>query len=113
MTVGDFLGGGHTLSVNTDVLITKANEVEDKVKEMRTQFDQMTALIDGTRNYWIGEAGDMHRNLYNGHKEDIEKKLQDLEAHPVNLREVANRVYGGLVSEIKETVEALPGDAIS
>ena len=113
MTIGDFLGGGNAVKVNTDVLITKANEVEDKVKTMRANIQEIEELVEETRNYWIGEGGDAHRKLYETQKEDVEEILNRLAEHPVNLRTVATQVYGGLVDENKSVAEALPGDAIS
>ncbi len=113
MTIGDFLGGGNAIKVDTDVLITKANEVEDKVKDMKARISEIEELINGTNNYWIGEGGDAHRRLYEAQKEDIADILQRLSEHPGNLRTVATQVYGGLVNTVDNVVKGLPGDAIS
>ena len=113
MTVGDFLGGGHTISVSTEILVAKAAEVEDKVDNMKKRLEEMGDIIEGTRNYWIGEAGDLHREKYTSRKDEISEMLQRLARHPVNLRTVAQQIYGNLVAENKEIVINLPGDAIS
>lgn len=113
MTIGDFLGGGNAIKVDTDVLITKANEVEEKVNNMKSRIGEIDDLVKGTSNYWIGEGGEAHRNLYVGQQEDIADILKRLSEHPVNLRTVATQVYGGLVNDNKTVIEGLPGDAIS
>ncbi len=113
MTIGDFTGGGHTINVSTEVMITKAAEVEDKVENMRKRLEEMEDIIVGTRTYWIGEAGDLHRDKYISRKDEISEILQRLAEHPVNLRTVAQQIYGGLINENKEIIVNLPGDAIS
>ena len=112
MTIGDFLNGGNALKVDTDVMLAKANDVEQKVKEMRARFADMERMIEESKSHWLGEAGDLHRNIYYGKKEEIDRILNKLAQHPVNLREAA-KVYAGLASENDQVQKALPADVIS
>ena len=112
MNIADFLSGGNSLRVDTDVMIAKANEVEQKVKDMKNEFAEMERMINESRNHWIGEAGDLHRNLYYKKKDAIDRIMNKLAQHPVNLREAA-KVYVGLATENEQTQSALPTDVIS
>lgn len=111
MNIADFLGG-NSLRVNTDVMMAKASEVEQKVKDMKNAFAEMERMINESKNHWIGEAGDTHRNLYYRKKEDIDRIVNKLAQHPVNLREAA-KVYAGLATENDQIQSALPTDVIS
>jgi uncharacterized protein YukE len=112
MNVGEFLNSGNSLRVNTDVMMAKAREVEQKVREMRNEFAEMERMINETRNHWMGEAGDLHRSLFFKKKEDIDRILNKLAQHPVNLQEAA-RVYVGLANENDQVQRSLPTDVIS
>ena len=108
----DFTDGVNALRVNTDVLLAKAADVEQKVKQMKAQFSEMERMIEETKSHWQGEAGDLHRNIYYGKKEQIDSILTKLAQHPVNLREAA-KIYAGLSSETDQIVRPLPDDVIS
>ena len=56
--------GAVELLVTPDVLNQKAVEVEKNINNMRQRFDAMKTLVEKSKGYWLGEAGDMHRQNY-------------------------------------------------
>ena len=112
MAFGNFFGNENALKVDAGIMISKANEVEQKVREMKAQFSEMERMINESAGHWYGEAGDLHRSLYNNKKGDIDTIVSRLAQHPVNLREAA-RIYAGLASENELIQSALPSDVIS
>ena len=111
MKTRDFLAAGNSLRVNTDVMMAKAEEVEQKVRNMRAQLAEIEKMINESKSHWQGEAGDLHRNLYYRKKEEIDRIVNKLAQHPVNLRRAA-RVYAGLAEDSKLIEQALPTNVI-
>ncbi len=61
--------------------------------------------------YWIGEAGEMHRNMYRDLEDDIEEILKRLGEHPVDLVAIAQK-YSDVELKIQQEIQELPGDII-
>ncbi len=100
------------IKVDTNVMIAKANEVEEKTKEMKKQLAEVEQMIRESGNHWLGEAGEQHRNQFYTRKADVDRLINNLAQHPVHLREAAN-IYSGLASENDQIQQALPTDVIS
>lgn len=83
-------GLGVEIKVEPDVLDAKAQEVSSAVSQMEQLFNSIQATVDRTQYYWIGEAGNVHRNAFREQKDDIEVILKRLKEHPVDLRKIAN-----------------------
>lgn len=106
------INGAVELLVTPEVLHTKAVEVEKNVTNMRQRFENMKTLIDKSKSYWIGEAGDLHRQNYSEQQENIQMILNRLAEHPVDLRQIA-QTYSDVELKIEETIiQALPGDVL-
>jgi WXG100 family type VII secretion target len=104
--------GDVELLVTPEQLNNKAAEVEKNVANMRTRFDNMKRLIDKSQNYWIGDAGDMHRQNYADQVENIELVLKRLAEHPEDLRAIA-QTYSETELKIADViVPELPGDVL-
>lgn len=99
------------IKVSTEVLKAKADEVSAKISNMKNYFEEVEGLISGTNGYWIGEAGDLHRKLYNDQKEKIEEIFKRLEEHPKDLLTIALN-YEDVEARVEEISTALPGDII-
>ncbi|MCI8865553.1 MAG: hypothetical protein HFG60_09765, partial [Lachnospiraceae bacterium] len=56
--------GGIELLVTPERLNQKAGEVEKHVANMRQRFAAMNVLVQKSKGYWIGDAGNMHRQNY-------------------------------------------------
>lgn len=109
--VGGLTGSAVNFNVTPDILKNKSDEVTNKVNQMKRHFEELQSGIDKTEGYWIGEAGDKHRQLYNGLKNDIEEILNRLYEHPKDLLAIAQN-YMDVELSIEEDVETLPGDVI-
>lgn len=103
--------GGVELLVTPEVLNAKANEVERNIRNMKQRFDAMDTLIKKSSSYWIGEAGDMHRQNYESQVSGIEEMLEVLSQHPQDLRAIA-QAYTNVELENTSIAQELPGDLL-
>ena len=105
------IAGDVQIKVNSTVLRDKADAVTKSIKQMQEQYDQLEQIVNKTSYYWIGEAGDMHRETYNEQKPKIEEMLKRLKEHPVDLVAIA-QMYENVESELQSIAAELPGDII-
>ncbi|MCI9162212.1 MAG: WXG100 family type VII secretion target [Lachnospiraceae bacterium] len=105
------IAGAVELLVTPEVLNQKAVEVEKNVANMRTHFENMRTLVEKSKGYWVGEAGDMHRQNYTEQQENIEQILKRLAEHPADLRVIA-QTYSDTELKIEEVIQSLPGDVL-
>lgn len=100
-----------TLKVTPEILTEKSTELANKVNSMKTRFEELKKLVEKTKGYWIGEAGDMHRTMYQDMEGDIEEILKRLGEHPVDLVTIAQQ-YADVELKIQQDIQELPGDVI-
>ena len=105
------IAGAVELLVTPEVLNQKAVEVEKNVANMRTHFENMRTLVEKSKGYWVGQAGDMHRQNYTEQQENIEQILKRLAEHPADLRVIA-QTYSDTELKIEEVIQSLPGDVL-
>ena len=103
---------GAMLKVEPEKMHEQANVVRDLCREMENNFKTIEDVMNRTSNYWIGEAGDKHRKIYENQKEDIKSMLKRLSEHPDDL-DVMSDNYRSAEKTNVDTAIALPGDAIS
>ncbi len=99
------------VKVRPDVLITQAEEVRRLANDMKAKFAEMDETLRKTNGYWIGEAGNIHRKLYNDQKDDIDKLLRRLSEHPNDLL-VISQNYSLAERSNVDTSNSLPSDVI-
>lgn len=104
-------GTSVSFKVTPEILTAKSTEAAKSVNAMRKHFEELRRLVDKTGKYWIGEAGDKHREMYYGLEEDIEEILRRLGEHPVDLVAIAQK-YSDTELQIQQEIEELPGDVI-
>lgn len=97
--------------VTPDILTNQASEVTNLIREVQTQFDAINTLVSKTKSYWIGEAGDAHRNMYDTQKERVEEMIRRLDEHPRDLVTMAQK-YSETELQIKNLISELPSDVI-
>lgn len=102
---------GTRLKVSTTQLRTKSEEVARLAKELQKCMDEMHQKITATNTYWIGDAGDMHRRMYEEQSEEIDEMLRRINEHPVDLISMAD-VYDGVEKEVTQIAQSLDGDVI-
>lgn len=103
--------GQVTLKVTPEVLTEKSSEVAQKVASMRAHFEELKEVVNKTSAYWLGEAGDMHRNMYKELEGDVEEILKRLGEHPVDLVTIAQR-YSDVELKIQQEIQELPSDIL-
>jgi WXG100 family type VII secretion target len=103
--------GGTTIKVNTQVLLNKADDADNSINQMKNCFEELEKIINRTSYYWIGEAGDKHRNIYNSQKDTIDEMLKRLKEHPRDLKTIAQQ-YESVEMAVQEISNELPGDVI-
>lgn len=104
--------GGITLRVTPRQLKDKADEVSKEIKAMEIAFEELARYVSHTSQYWVGEAGDRCRSLYEEDKKEVQEMLRRLKEHPVDLLKMA-QVYEDVEQRVQEISRALPEDVIS
>lgn len=100
------------IKVSSTVLNGKAQSVSKSIANMANCFEQLEAIINRTSYYWIGEAGDMHRKIYQDQKPQIEEMMKRLREHPNDLVAIA-QTYDTAESAVQSLASELPGNVIS
>lgn len=95
------------LKVQTEALTQQSGTVKRQIDNMESAFDALKRSVDGTANFWIGEAGEHHRNQYLGKLGQIETILRRYREQVRDLEEMAG-VYEGAEQINEEIGEALP-----
>ena len=99
------------LLVTPDMLLAKAEAVLAMINAMQKNFEELEAKINGTANYWQGEASEVHREKYQNKKADIEEAFKRLLSDTENLRKMA-AVYTATENAAIDISTDLPGDVI-
>lgn len=105
-TLGDI-----QIIVSTEDLITKSEEVSKYVESMKSRFEDLKETMKKTENYWIGDGGNVHRETYQEHVEEIDEILKRLAEHPRDLITMAAE-YSTTENQIQEMIQSLPSDVI-
>lgn len=105
------IGGNVEFKVTPEVLVEKADEVSAKLTKMQNLLDTIEGAVERTRSYWIGEAGDLHRKMYEDEKETIAEIMLRLNEHPVDLRAIA-QTYMDVETAVTNLAEELPTDVL-
>lgn len=81
--------GNVTFRVTPDELSVKADEVSNSISRLNGIFSSLQNIVDRTRYYWNGEAGDYSRNLFYSRRAEIDEILKRLKEHPEDLKKMA------------------------
>ena len=81
---------GSSILVDTKRMVAKANVVSSVISDMERTFNELQRVVSKTSGYWVGEAGDHHRKMFNDEKDDIAFILARLKEHPEDLKLMAN-----------------------
>lgn len=106
------IAGQVMLKVTPEELVVKAQETIKNISKLKTGFANLESVIARTNGYWIGEAGDLHRKLYQDEKENIEQMFARLSEHPKDLEQIA-KTYMDVEDAVEQLANELPGDIIS
>lgn len=100
------------LKVDADTLKSRGREVEGALEGIKKSFQQLNAAINNTSSYWKGEAGDLHRKLYNDKAKEINKLLERLGDYPVDMLKIAG-IFLDVERENTQSAMKLGADGIS
>lgn len=100
-----------TINVKPEDLVVKASELQRKVSSIQEKFTTLTSLVERTESYWIGEAGNFYREMYQDAIKEQEMVLKRLEEHPKDLLEIAQR-YSDKELQLESLANELPGDVL-
>lgn len=103
--------GSVTVKVSPEVLVTQAEEVRRLGKDMKNRFQNLQNTIERTRGYWIGEAGELHRKLYDEQKDNINQMLRRLLEHPDDLLAISENYKAAERTNV-ESATVLSADVI-
>lgn len=104
--------GDVKIKVTAAELYQKAESLKKRLDRAGTALTEIAETIAVTGNYWIGDAGDEHRKLYESQKDKGKELLQKLKEHSENLQSIA-RIYDNTLPQIQEHyIEPLPGNII-
>lgn len=99
------------VKVSPEVLVTQAEEVRRLAIDMRSRFEVLEDIMERTKGYWIGDAGELHRKLYKEQKDDVAQMLRRLLEHPDDLLMISEN-YRAAESKNVQTASVLDADII-
>lgn len=105
------IGGQVDFKVTPEILNAKAGEVTTDIDKMTNDFEAAASIVARTKYYWIGEAGELHRKIYEDQKEDIADVLRRWREHPRDLQMIA-QTYTAAEREVSAIAGSLPNDVI-
>lgn len=100
-----------TVRISTEQLADASRDIEKKINDLKSAFEEMTSAMNRTNGYWLGEAGEAHRRAYRQmqpHQEEVLKRLREQAA---DLAQIAG-IWEEAEREVKDTDLALPDDVI-
>lgn len=100
------INGNVTLKVTPEDLQAKASSVAKKLGDMQKTWESMNTTILATDSFWIGEAGNLHRDMYKKQQENIETIMRRLNEHPKDLNDIA-ATYLGVEKAVQEIAQSL------
>lgn len=96
-----------TLKVSPEEMQAAASELSGYVSTMNECFQQMKNTMDQTAIYWVGEAGNAHRDLYQAQVQKTEEIIARYNEHVRDLNTMAG-VYAEAEAQAEEAADELP-----
>ena len=100
------------IKVDTDQLLSAADDVEKRIRQLEKSFADMEEKISSTLNFWEGEGASSFIAAYRGKREMVNTALRRFRENAVDLRVIAG-VYTQSERDATENVAVLPSDCIS
>lgn len=100
---------GH-IKVDTATLLAQADTVANLISKVKNNFSTLQETVNSTNSYWVGEAGDAHREKYAGQKSKFDEAVRRLNENVTDLRAMAG-VYDAAerqaISEATSLIETV------
>lgn len=95
------------LRVTPEEMHSAANRLSGYLSTMQDCFDRMKNTMTYTSGYWVGEAGDAHRQLYQDQVESTQEIIRRYQEHVGDLNQMAG-VYTDAEQTAANTAQELP-----
>ncbi|MDO5415633.1 MAG: WXG100 family type VII secretion target [Lachnospiraceae bacterium] len=102
---------GVEIRVLPEVLNAKAQEVTAAITQMEHLFENVQTTVSRSKYYWIGEAGELHRKMFEEQKDDVAEILVRLKEHPVDLQKIA-KTYTSTEQQLAEAASQMSSNLI-
>ncbi len=99
------------LNVSIDVLKSKADEITAQITRIERNWNNLCSLVNASKGYWEGEAGNYHRKILADNTEDFQTILKRLKEHPRDLLNMAG-VYQSAEDTAANIANELRADVI-
>ena len=99
------------LRVEPELIAAKAYNVKSKIGELQQAFEAMEQSVNKTRQYWIGEAGEAHRDYFERKKGQMEEMIRRWNEEVSDMFEISD-TYEMAEKAILEAAQGLPADVI-
>lgn len=109
--IGRITADNATLKVKPEELISQAENVTTKVSTAQNAFTEMCDTVKRTASYWMGEAGDKHRTLFEKLTPRMDEIFKDFLQHADNLKQIASTYTTAEAGNVSNA-EPLAGDVI-
>lgn len=96
-----------TLKVSPEEMLAAAAELSGYISNMRDCFETMKNTMVRSVNYWVGEAGEAHRQLYLEQVDQTEEMIARYTEHVTDLNAMAG-VYSEAEQSAQNVAEELP-----
>jgi len=107
--VGSF--GAFTLKVTPEELKSKSQTITTEINNLRNALETMQNVARKTTQYWSGDAGDAHRELFESIAPIMDEVLNRYTEHNTSLDNIASN-YIEAESEIVKASESLPNSPL-
>lgn len=97
------------IKVTPQELLNQSNLVLEDIREIEKHWKGITDLVNGTKNYWEGEASSTHIGIYQDVEEEVNAIIKRLGDNPVKLQIMAG-VYEGAERTAEAAAATLPSD---
>lgn len=91
-----------TLKVTPEEMQAAASELSGYVSTMNDCFQQMKATMDQTAGYWVGEAGNAHRQMY---QEQVAKTEEIIARYTEHVRDL--NTMAGVYTEAEQSAQTM------
>ena len=95
------------LTVSPEEMQAAATELNGYVVQMQSSFNTMKKLMENSAQYWVGDAGNAHRSMYQEQVEQTEQIVARYTEHVRDLNAMAG-VYSQAEQTATRQAEELP-----
>lgn len=99
------------ITVTTEQLSAKSGAVKGELNQLKSNFDNLKNLIDGTSSYWTGSAADKHRSFYAKKISSIDEMFRRYQEHIVDLEKMAG-IYQQAEAAATNAADELPASML-